>query len=93
MNTGSARTRRSGRWVADPDVEEVVLQPRADGGQLVHSPLQTGADAGAWLPWAPGDFAPDQRRDNGLSLTFTTEDIVEGVQAFFEKREPQWKGR
>jgi enoyl-CoA hydratase/carnithine racemase len=28
-----------------------------------------------------------------LSLTFTTEDIVEGVTAFFEKREPEWKGR
>jgi 3-hydroxypropionyl-coenzyme A dehydratase len=28
-----------------------------------------------------------------LSLTFSTEDIQEGVRAFFEKRDPQWKGR
>jgi enoyl-CoA hydratase len=28
-----------------------------------------------------------------LSLTFSTEDIIEGTKAFFEKREPQWKGR
>ena len=28
-----------------------------------------------------------------LSIAFTTEDIQEGVSAFFGKREPVWKGR
>jgi enoyl-CoA hydratase len=28
-----------------------------------------------------------------LTLALSTEDIVEGVTAFFEKREPKWKGR
>jgi enoyl-CoA hydratase/carnithine racemase len=28
-----------------------------------------------------------------LSLAFTTDDIQEGVKAFFEKREPNWAGR
>jgi enoyl-CoA hydratase/carnithine racemase len=38
------------------------------------------------------DDALDYLRSQ-LSLTFSTEDIVEGVTAFFEKRDPQWKGQ
>ena len=43
-----------------------------------------------------GDMSVDDALDylrSQLSLTFSTEDIVEGVTAFFEKREPEWKGR
>lgn len=38
------------------------------------------------------DDALDYLRSQ-LTLAMSTEDILEGVQAFFEKREPQWKGR
>jgi enoyl-CoA hydratase len=40
----------------------------------------------------PLDDALDYLRAQ-LTLAQSTEDIVEGVSAFFEKREPEWKGR
>jgi enoyl-CoA hydratase len=40
----------------------------------------------------PFDEALDFLRSQ-LSIAFTTEDVQEGVRAFFEKREPEWKGR
>ena len=40
----------------------------------------------------PFDDALDYLRAQ-LTLALSTEDIVEGVSAFFEKRDPQWKGR
>jgi enoyl-CoA hydratase/carnithine racemase len=30
---------------------------------------------------------------HNLTLALSTEDIVEGVTAFFQKREPEWRGR
>jgi enoyl-CoA hydratase len=40
----------------------------------------------------PFDDALDYLRAQ-LTLALSTEDIVEGVTAFFEKRDPEWKGR
>ena len=54
--------------------------------------MKLGKDAVYRQMDMPFDEALDFLRSQ-LSIAFTTEDVQEGVRAFFEKREPEWKGR
>jgi enoyl-CoA hydratase len=54
--------------------------------------MQLGHDA----MYRQQDMAVDDALEflrSQLTLTFTTDDLREGVTAFFEKREPKWEGR
>src|SRR5919197_1910527 len=82
-------------------VNKVVSADEFDGavadwaGKLASkSPVLTklGKDAVYRQMDMPFDEALDFLRSQ-LSIAFTTEDVQEGVRAFFEKREPEWKGR
>jgi enoyl-CoA hydratase len=80
------------RVVAAAEFDEAV----ADwAGRLASkSPLlmKLGHDA----MYRQSDMAVDDALEflrSQLSLTFTTDDLREGVTAFFEKREPKWEGR
>jgi enoyl-CoA hydratase/carnithine racemase len=80
------------RVVADAELDATVADWA--GKLAAKSPviMRLGKEAMRRQMDMPLDDALDYLRAQ-LTLAQSTEDIVEGVSAFFEKREPQWKGR
>jgi enoyl-CoA hydratase len=80
------------RVVADAELDATVADWA--GKLAAKSPviMRLGKEAMRRQMDMPMDDALDYLRAQ-LSLAQSTEDIVEGVGAFFDKREPQWKGR
>ncbi|MCT8467291.1 CocE/NonD family hydrolase [Chromohalobacter canadensis] len=53
---------------------------RLSNDRLIASPLTAGSLQGEYIPlWFGADFPPDQRRDDGLSLTFDSAPYIEGL--------------
>ncbi|HEX5191756.1 MAG TPA: CocE/NonD family hydrolase [Solirubrobacteraceae bacterium] len=87
---------RPGRWVASrkwpsPHLSARRLYPSVAGGLSASGPRAgrrlhvgdplCGSEAGAWCPYGrPTDFPPDQRGEDGRSLTFTTEPLPEPLE-------------
>jgi enoyl-CoA hydratase len=80
------------RVVPDGELEQTVADWA--GKLAAKSPviMRLGKEAMRRQLDMPLDDALDYLRAQ-LSLAQSTEDIVEGVSAFFEKRDPTWKGR
>lgn len=82
---------RPGRWVAEPSwpspsVSDVAYPLRSlAGGRrpsvVVRAPQHTGIDAGRFFPYGnPADLPPDQRAEDGRSVTFTTGELASAVE-------------
>lgn len=87
------RSFSDGYWVVDPSWpsphvgETAVPFPSTDSGKnSLKGSHFCGLESGRWLSFGePGSFAPDQRGDNGRSLTYTTPPQEETVVLGFPK--------
>ena len=80
------------RVVADGELDALVAEWAGKLASKSPVIMRLGKQAMRRQLDMPLDDALDYLRAQ-LTLALSTEDIVEGVSAFFEKREPQWKGR
>jgi uncharacterized protein len=87
---------RAGRWVGEKSYptsnvkpqqfflsEDNVLTPRASNGgtKSILGAEHHGLEAGVWCAYGwPGDYPPDQRREDGLCLCFESEAVSEAVE-------------
>ena len=91
--SGDDRSPTASPTRSSPRTSSTTRSPTGPGRLASKSPvlMRLGHDA----MYRQQDMALDDALEylrSQLSLTFTTEDIVEGAQAFFEKREPTVEG-
>jgi enoyl-CoA hydratase/carnithine racemase len=80
------------RVVAPEDFDEAVGDWAAKLASKSPVVMRLGKDA----MWRQMDMPLAEALDylcSQLTIELGTEDAIEGVTAFFEKREPEWKGR
>jgi enoyl-CoA hydratase len=80
------------RVVAAEDLDAAVTEWAAKLAAKSPVMMKLGKDAIYRSMDMPFDEALDYLRSQ-LTVAFSTDDVQEGVKAFFEKREPQWTGR
>ena len=67
--------------LGDRTLQATTAQPVEERGLDWFGAQIAGADAGVWCAWGgPTDFPGDQRVDDGLSLSFTSEPLAERME-------------
>jgi hypothetical protein len=93
----TAYPERPGRWVTEPSWPSPNVSDtryplnRLAGGRrksvTVRVPQHTGIDAGRFFPYGnPADLPPDQRAEDGQSVTFSTGELAEPVEVLGHPR-------
>jgi len=70
-----------------------ISQPR--GGPMLtgHASHQVGLDADVWLTPMPDRTLSREEGEDLLLRAYMSEDFREGMEAFLNKRKPNWKGK